>query len=436
MKKILFLFLITFQFACNAQEMDYKAVSEKIFKNILNRKFGEATQLFDTSFAAKMDSVRLQQAWDRLLTNFGAFVKVVEINHDHQPNFDVVIQKLQLEKKKVDFKIVYGINKKIKGISFLPGEPREKYELPEYFNEKLVVEKSIIIENGPVRLPGILTTPNKSGKFPLVILVHGSGPNDKDESVGLTKIFKDLSIGLANKGIAVYRYDKRSRVLKTKISKEKNYTVNKEIVEDAIAAINQLKQDSLVDSTAIYVCGHGLGGMVIPRIEAKAKNVKGFIFLASNARKLEDHMLEQTRYVISLDTTKKDYNHLLDSIAGETEKIKSLSLSSKDTTAILFLPVSYWLDLNQYNQVDAVQKLNQPMLFLWGQRDYQITETDFNIWKKALANKKAEFRAYPDLNHFFIKGVGKSTPFEYNKKGNVDLEPINDISNWILSQKK
>ena len=219
-------------------------------------------------------------------------------------------------------------------------------------------------------------------------------------------------------------------------AKEKDFTVYKEIVEDAIAVVNQLKKDSLVDSTAIYVCGHGLGGTVIPRIAEKAKNVKGFIFLASNARKLEDHMLEQTRYVISLDTTKKDYTILLDSIAREAAKIKSLSPSSKDTSAILFLPVSYWQDLNQYNQVDAVQKLNQPMLFLWGKRDYQITETDFNIWKKALANKNAEFKAYPDLNHFFIKGVGISTPFEYSKKGNVDLEPINDITNWILSQKK
>lgn len=436
MKKILILFLFAFQFSSSAQEMDYKAESEKIFNNILNRNFGEATQLFDTSFAAKMDSGRLQIAWDRLLANFGAFVKVVEINHDHQPNFDVVIQKLQLEKKKVDFKIVYGINKKIKGISFLPGEPREKYELPEYFNEKMINEKSIIIENGPVKLPGILTTPNKPGKFPLVILVHGSGPNDKDESVGLTKIFKDLSIGLALKGIAVYRYDKRTRVLKTKVAKEKDYTVNKETIEDAIAAINQLKHDSLVDSTAIYVCGHGLGAMVLPRIEAKAKNVKGFIFLAANARKLEDHMLEQAKYVIALDTTNKDYSNLLDSITRETVRIKSLTPSTKDTSAILFLPVSYWLDLNQYNQVEAVQNLSQPMLFLWGKRDYQITETDFNIWKKALANKNAEFRAYQELNHFFIKGTGKSTPFEYNKKGNVDLEPINDITNWILSQKK
>ena len=436
MKKILFLFLFSFQFACGAREMDYKAESEKIFKNILDRKFGEATALFDTSFAAKMDSGRLQQAWDRLLTNFGAFVNVIEINHDHQPNFDVVVQKIQLEKKKVDFKIVYGTNQKIKGVSFLPGEPREKYELPEYFNEKMIAEKTIIIENGPVRLPGILTTPNRPGKFPLVILVHGSGPNDKDESVGLTKIFKDLSIGLAMKGIAVYRYDKRTRVLKTKIAKEKNYTVYKETIEDAIAAVNQLRQDSLIDSTAIYICGHGLGAMVLPRIESKAKNLKGLIFLAPNARKLEDHMLEQTRYVISLDSTKKDYTNLLDSINKETRRIKSLTPMTKDTSAILFLPVSYWLDLNEYNQVEAVQKLNQPLLFLFGKRDYQITEVDYNIWKKALVNKNAEFRAYPDLNHFFIKGIGKSTPFEYNKKGNVDKEPINDISNWILFQKK
>jgi dienelactone hydrolase len=435
MKKYLFLFLLSFKFI-TAQQPDYKAIAEDIFKNIRERDFAKATALFDSGFAARFDSTKVRQAWDKLLTLSGPFVKVLETKLDHQPNFDVVLQHSQFEKKKIDFKVVFGTNEKVKGISFLPGEPREVYKLPDYYYKDSIIEIRKTMKNGPVNLSGVLTVPNKKGKFPLVILIHGTGPNDKDESVGATKIFKDLAIGLANNGVGVYRYDKRTRAQRVSSPRNRVLTVNEESIEDAVAAFNMMKSDSLVDSTAIYFAGHSFGGMILPRIADQAKGVAGLIYLAANARRLEDVMKDQTFYMLGLDTSGKDHSHLRDSISRECERVKALKPGSKDTTYILFQPVTYWLDLNAYNPVHAALKLNVPMFFIHGGRDYQTTSDDFNMWKNGLSGANAQFKNYPDLNHFFVAGKGKSSPMEYNKSANVHYPLIKDIAQWILSTKK
>ncbi|MBK7852988.1 MAG: hypothetical protein IPJ66_18175 [Bacteroidetes bacterium] len=59
-----------------------------------------------------------------------------------------------------------------------------------YYKAEEFKEKNVIIENGDIKLPGILTLPVKDGNYPVVILIHGSGPNDGDETVGPTKVFK------------------------------------------------------------------------------------------------------------------------------------------------------------------------------------------------------------------------------------------------------
>jgi dienelactone hydrolase len=214
------------------------------------------------------------------------------------------------------------------------------------------------------------------------------------------------------------------------------FTVNEETIEDAVAAINLLKSDSTVDPNAIYVCGHSFGGMLLPRIAAKATGIKGLIYLCPNGRPLEDMIYEQTAYTLSYDTTVKNHSAILDSLKLEVNKIKTLKSTDSDSTYLLRIPVMYWKDLNKYDPFKSAEKLNTPMLFLQGGRDYQVTDVDYSLWKERLKNKKATFNYYPDLSHFFIKGEGKSLPSEYDKPGNVDFKVIEDISGWISSPKK
>jgi fermentation-respiration switch protein FrsA (DUF1100 family) len=82
--------------------------------------------------------------------------------------------------------------------------------------------------------------------------------------------------------------------------------------------------------------------------------------------------------------------------------------------------------------VQVAKKMKQPILVLQGERDYQVTMTDFNLWKQHLSsNPKNQFISYPNLNHLFMNGAGKSMPSEYDKQGNVEEKVILDIATWI-----
>ena len=100
-------------------------------------------------------------------------------------------------------------------------------------------------------------------------------------------------------------------------------------------------------------------------------------------------------------------------------------------------PADYLLDLKGYDAAAQARRLKMPMLFLQGERDFQVTMTDFGIWRAALSQREnAAFRTYPKLNHLFIAGELKSSPAEYRYPGNVDPEVIGDIATWLFAGKK
>lgn len=137
-----------------------------------------------------------------------------------------------------------------------------------------------------------------------MVLVHGSGPNDRDETVGPNKPFKDLAWGLASQGIAVLRYDKRTLVHSQSIDAQ-TLTVQEETVHDALAAVEVLRNHPDVDSASVYVLGHSLGATLAPKIGAAAPELAGLILLAGATRPLEDLILEQVTYLVSLDPSEE-----------------------------------------------------------------------------------------------------------------------------------
>ena len=317
----------------------------------------------------------------------------------------------------------------------------ETYKSPEYVRADAFQEKEVTVGAGTEwALPATLTMPVGKGNYPVVVLVHGSGANDRDESHlnPANKPFKDLAWGLASKGVAVLRYEKRTKHYPRQSAAIKNPTVYEETVEDALAAVELLRKTPQIDPKKIYVLGHSLGGYLIPRIAARDAKIAGFISLAGTTRPLEDVILEQNNYFARLDgAVSKDEQVKLDQLKQISAQIKSLKESNKDSSAAyLGVPASYWIDLKNYNPPLEAKSLKQPILILQGERDYQVTMTDFQNWKNALGTKKfVTFKAYPKLNHLFMPGEGVPSPADYEKTNHVSAEVITDIAAWIFQQK-
>jgi uncharacterized protein len=310
------------------------------------------------------------------------------------------------------------------------------WQRPTYSRPELFHEREVTVGDDAWKLGGTLLIPVGKPPFPAVVLVHGPGPNDRDESIYSNKILADLAEGLASRGLAVLRYDKRTKIYAAKMS-EMDYTVEQETVEDAVRAAALLRHQPEIDPNRVFVLGHSLGGYLAPRIAAQDGRLAGLIFLAANARPVEVMALEQNEYVASLGNgPSPEVQKRLADLRAEVIKVRNPTPGKANPPVLMGLPLAYLLDLKGYDPLAAAKRLAIPMLFLQGERDFQVTMKDFDLWKSALGGRSnATFRAYPALNHLFLAGEGKGSPAEYRVPGNFNAEAVGGMADWLLAQK-
>ncbi len=299
--------------------------------------------------------------------------------------------------------------------------------------------KAVTFGSEDFPLEGTLLYPEGEGPFPAVVLVHGSGPNDRDETIMGNKPFKDIAEGLASKGIAVLRYDKRTYTHGLKYSDPEiaaEVTIYNEVIDDARYAVNFLKIQPNIDPEKLIVIGHSLGANQAPRIAEGQTDIAGIAMLGGNVTPLQDLMVYQYEYLFSLDEaadelTKTAQKTQLAQIELGVKMINSDELSlTTDPSLTLGIPAKYWMDLRDYNPVDVAKNLDIPMIIMQGGRDYQVPPSEMDLWKEGLGDA-AEYRIYDSLNHLFIPGEGKPSPEEYSVPGKVDNQVIEDLAEWI-----
>jgi alpha-beta hydrolase superfamily lysophospholipase len=257
------------------------------------------------------------------------------------------------------------------------------------------------------------------------VLVPGTGPNDRDETVGAVKVCKDLAEGLASRGILVVRYEKRTRQYSAKMAGLAKLTVGEETADDAAAAAALLRKQPEVDPKRVYVLGHDLGAYVAPRIAEEDGKLAGLVILAGNVRPLEDVIVDQAEYLGVKDKQ-------LEGVKAMQAKVKKLEVGDEDGPAVMGMPVYYWVDLKGYNPAEKAKTLGLPMLILQGERDFQVNMKDFALWKAALGGSKGVvMKSFPSLNHLFVTGEGKSTTAEYSKPGHVAADVVNEIARFV-----
>jgi dienelactone hydrolase len=415
---------------------DVTVLATEFVDLLVKLDFGQATQMMDATMRSQVGGDKLGEIWKQLLGQVGPFENKAGTRTEKSGSYDVVFVTCRFELDTLDVKVVLDSAGRVSGLWFAPSQLQTDWEPPAYARLDAFQEKEVSVGQGEWTLPGTLTLPLSGGPFAAVVLVHGSGPNDRDETVGANKPFRDLAWGLASQGIAVLRYEKRTREYASKLaSLDTALTVKEESIDDALAAVDLLRNIEGMDNNRVFVLGHSLGGTIAPRIGRLDPEICGLIVMAGATRPLEDLMLAQTSYIFSLDGTISEAERAqLDQLEQQVEQVKdpNLSQTMRPTDMLLGAPVQYWLDLRNYQPAEFAQELQQPMLILQGERDYQVTLADYEGWKQALgARSNVTFKLYPSLNHLFMAGQGKSIPAEYETTGHVAEEVILDIAAWV-----
>ncbi len=452
-------------FFIGPEPKDMEARARALTDKIVKGDYGGATDAFDAIMKSALTADKLRTVWAQQIKKYGAFSEVSSVSvtpgtgglwvalvsckhHDGgtskvPPNPPGAQEmKIQLNQgnrgipptqhpspKVLVVKVVYDLREQVAGLFFLPGDVLAPYKPPSYAALDKITERDITVGANPA-LPGTLTLPKAQGPFPVVILLHGSGPADADETLGPNKVFKDLAVGLATKGIAVIRYVKRTRHAPAGV-----VTVKEEVIDGARAAVDLAKSDKDLDPKRVVIAGHSQGGYLAPKVAIEVPGVAALALLAAPTRPLQDSMLDQLEHLSKLDPQNADKKALITAAKRFKAKVEDPALKPDDAIDVPAGGVekgAYFLALRGYQPEAEAKKLALPMLILQGDRDYQVTKIDLDGWRKALAGKaNVTIKQYPALNHLFMAGTGTPRPAEYEVPSHVDEAVVNDLAAFV-----
>lgn len=413
-----------------SQFEDVVEKSKTYAEQMATGEFSYVTEEFSKSLKRQLTEEQLKAGWDTTVANIGDYIGIHDCTTSKEKDLTIVLVILEYENNGIQLRLVYNKESKIDGIwiNYYKIDKKTSKESNDIFEE---IE--IKIGDGDYPLDGMLTLPTKVKNPPVVILVHGSGQSDMDETIGASqnKPFRDIAHGLAEQGIATIRYNKRYFQYPELATKD--ITINEEVLNDVSLAIQCAVESAAVDSSNVFILGHSLGGMLAPKIASDNTNVTGIISLAGSPRNLGDIIIDQNKDAINRleGTSDTDKEALIQQIEDEVQKLKNVTI--EDDSEILGVHSSYWYSLNQIHTDEILNQLDIPMMFLQGSADFQVyADIDYVLWQTLLEDREnVTFHLYDELNHLFMTTNGKVDITEYDKAGTVDSKVIEDIALFI-----
>lgn len=406
---------------------------------ITARRFDELVGRFAPSVRTMITPDILRAGWTTATVTLGAYVGAGEpVEEPAGAGMVLVKVPVTFTNGMVVALVTVTGNGELAGLQLAPAQPQQDWQPPSYADTSAFVEHELTLGSDALAVPGTLAVPVGDGPWPAVVVLPGSGPTDRDSTIGPNKPLKDLAWGLASRGVAVLRFDKVTHAHPAEVRADRNFTVLDEYRAAALAAVAELVVTKGIDPDRIVLLGHSLGGTVAPRIAAQTPGLAGLVLFAAGAEPLYWAAVRQIRYIAELDpATSAGADSVLATMTEQARRVDDPALTADTPAALLPFaqPAPYWLDLREHDPVRAAAALRVPMLVLNGGRDYQVTiADDLARWRAGLADRaEVTIREYPADNHLFFPSDEPSTPAEYQRLQHVDGAVVADVAGWVSS---
>ncbi len=293
-----------------------------------------------------------------------------------------------------------------------------KNEQKNNTSKKHNYKKELLIKIDSAKISGTLTMPDSTRNYPLMIIVAGSGPTDRDGNNNLgikTFSYKYLSDTLANENIATFRYDKRG-VAKSQVKglKEQDL-VFETYVDDLIEIINYFKKNEKF--TEIILLGHSEGALVAA-VACSKTEISKFISVAGTAKPADSILIEQLSNKSDIDISK------VKKIINNIKKGQITPVFDKNLAAIFRPSVQpYLASWMKFNPVNIYSKIQIPVLIIHGKTDVQIPVSDAYLLDSACVNSKIII--IEKMNHILKNASADTTKnLETYKKANLPLNKV------------
>lgn len=336
-----------------------------------------------------------------------------------------------------------------------PQEPEEPFP---YQSENIRFEN----KEAGITLAGTFTRPEGEGQYPAVVLVSGSGPQDRDETIQEHKPFLILADYLTRQGIAVLRYDDRG-FGQSQGSFIKSTT--SDFASDAAAAVAYLQYRPDVKANQVGMLGHSEGGLIAPMVAQQGTPLAFMVLLAAPAVPGHELMVAQAGTLSNAQGSPRELVEQHKQLQGEllgivlheqdsleaARKLQNLfSLAYEEMTSrdgngtppsqtqinaqVGQLLSPWYRNFIAYNPQPALQELTVPTLALYGGKDVQVPAELNKAALDTLRNEHIQLKEFPEMNHLFQPATS-GLPQEYGQiETTIAPEVLETISQWIWEQ--
>lgn len=393
-------------------------------------RFDEIRDMFAPELRVHVPPETLRASWAASVAGLGAVTAIGEAETGEGPGVQLSRTPVRFEHGELTV-IISTSGEWIVGIQLEPPrpDPGPQWTPPTYADQTAFTEGEVTLEAAGFAVPGTLALPASGAPTSVVVLLSGSGPHDRDETIGVSRPLRDLAWGLASRGIGVLRAEKVTYAHGKELPE--TFTLSDEYVPHALAAITLLRQR--FPDARVYVAGHSLGGTIAPRVVAEG-HADGMILLAGGAQPLHWSAVRQMRYLASVQPMAQN---AIDTLAAQAERVDSDLTPDTPARELPFgTPAAYWLSVRDYHPVAAAAELRVPILIVNGGRDYQVTVADdLALWRDGLAgHPNVTIEMVEPANHLLAAGEGRSTPGEYTTLQHVMPEIVDMVAGWIGSR--